>query len=111
MRPPPTRAPADPPRRILFACYDFRIGGHSAYTLNLARALEAAGAPVIGTSPESIDIAEDRERFQEFVDRLRLNQPANRTARDLQGAIFAARHEAQLTAEAERALPGPLRWP
>jgi carbamoyl-phosphate synthase large subunit len=66
-----------------------QFGGQTP--LNLARALEAAGAPIIGTSPESIDIAEDRERFQEFVDRLQLKQPANRIARDLQGAIHAAR--------------------
>ncbi len=66
-----------------------QFGGQTP--LNLAHALEAAGAPIIGTSAESIDIAEDRERFQEFVERLHLKQPANRTARDLQGAIFAAR--------------------
>jgi carbamoyl-phosphate synthase large subunit len=66
-----------------------QFGGQTP--LNLAHALQAAGAPIIGTSAESIDIAEDRERFQEFVERLRLNQPANRTARDLQGAIHAAR--------------------
>jgi carbamoyl-phosphate synthase large subunit len=66
-----------------------QFGGQTP--LNLAKALEAAGAPIIGTSVESIDIAEDRERFQEFVDRLDLRQPANRTARDLQGATFAAR--------------------
>ena len=66
-----------------------QFGGQTP--LNLAKALEAAGAPIIGTSVDSIDIAEDRERFQEFVERLQLKQPANRTARDLQGAIHAAR--------------------
>jgi carbamoyl-phosphate synthase large subunit len=66
-----------------------QFGGQTP--LNLAHALESAGAPIIGTSAESIDIAEDRERFQEFVDWLHLRQPANRTARDLQGAIHAAR--------------------
>jgi carbamoyl-phosphate synthase large subunit len=66
-----------------------QFGGQTP--LNLAHALETAGAPIIGTSAESIDIAEDRERFQEFVERLQLKQPANRTARDLQGAIHAAR--------------------
>ena len=45
--------------------------------LKLARALEAAGAPIIGTSPDSIDIAEDRERFQQLVDKLELKQPPN----------------------------------
>jgi carbamoyl-phosphate synthase large subunit len=48
--------------------------------LKLARDLEAAGAPIIGTSPDSIDLAEDRERFQHLVDRLGLRQPPNRTA-------------------------------
>ena len=47
--------------------------------LKLARALEAAGVPVIGTSPDAIDRAEDRERFQQAVDRLKLKQPANAT--------------------------------
>ena len=49
--------------------------------LKLSRALEKAGAPIIGTSPESIDIAEDRERFQKLVEQLKLLQPANATAR------------------------------
>jgi carbamoyl-phosphate synthase large subunit len=48
--------------------------------LKLARDLEAAGAPIIGTSPDSIDLAEDRERFQHLVDSLGLRQPPNRTA-------------------------------
>jgi len=55
--------------------------------LNLARALEAAGAPIIGTSPDSIDLAEDRERFKELVDQLELRQPPNRTARSKEQAI------------------------
>ena len=49
--------------------------------LKLAKSLEAAGVPIIGTSPESIDIAEDRERFQKLLVKLNLLQPANRTAR------------------------------
>ena len=49
--------------------------------LKLARALEAAGVPIIGTSPDSIDVAEDRERFQKLLTRLGLLQPPNRTAR------------------------------
>src|SRR5207344_2165950 len=61
-----------------------QFGGQTP--LNLAKALEAAGAPIIGTSVDSIDIAEDRQRFQDLVNRLDLKQPANRTARDLQGA-------------------------
>lgn len=49
--------------------------------LKLARALEANGVPIIGTSPESIDVAEDRERFQKLLNKLGLRQPPNRTAR------------------------------
>ena len=49
--------------------------------LKLARALEAEGAPIIGTSPDSIDLAEDRERFQQMVEKLNLLQPPNRIAR------------------------------
>ncbi|MDH3620864.1 MAG: carbamoyl-phosphate synthase large subunit [Gammaproteobacteria bacterium] len=48
--------------------------------LKLARDLEAAGAPIIGTSPDSIDLAEDRERFQKLVEDLALRQPPNRVA-------------------------------
>ncbi|MFW8565502.1 carbamoyl-phosphate synthase large subunit [Orrella sp. 11846] len=49
--------------------------------LKLARDLEANGVPIIGTSPDSIDVAEDRERFQKLLNKLGLRQPANRTAR------------------------------
>ncbi|MEN8261191.1 MAG: ATP-grasp domain-containing protein, partial [Pseudomonadota bacterium] len=56
-----------------------------------ARALEAAGAPIIGTSPDSIDLAEDRERFQKLVDRLNLKQPPNTTARSVEEAVLGAR--------------------
>jgi carbamoyl-phosphate synthase large subunit len=55
--------------------------------LKLARDLEAAGAPIIGTSPDSIDLAEDRERFKELVESLGLKQPANRTARSKEEAV------------------------
>src|SRR5437764_12633473 len=48
--------------------------------LKLARALEANGVPIIGTSPDSIDVAEDRERFQRLLQRLELKQPANPSA-------------------------------
>ncbi len=58
--------------------------------LKLARALEAAGAPVIGTSPDSIDLAEDRERFQQLVEELELLQPPNRTARSTEEAVRLA---------------------
>jgi len=59
--------------------------------LKLARDLEAAGVPIIGTSPDSIDLAEDRERFQKLVDRLGLKQPPNRTARTEEDAIRLAK--------------------
>ena len=58
--------------------------------LKLARALEAAGAPIIGTSPDSIDLAEDRERFQKLLHTLDLKQPPNCTARSLEEAIQGA---------------------
>ena len=58
--------------------------------LKLARDLAANGVPIIGTSPDMIDMAEDRERFQQMLHRLNLNQPPNRTARTEQAAIVAA---------------------
>jgi carbamoyl-phosphate synthase large subunit len=58
--------------------------------LKLARALEANGVPIIGTSPESIDVAEDRERFQKLLVKLNLRQPPNRTARTEADAIAMA---------------------
>ncbi len=59
--------------------------------LKLARALEANGVPIIGTSPDSIDLAEDRERFQKLVDDLGLKQPPNRTARSADEALVLAK--------------------
>jgi carbamoyl-phosphate synthase large subunit len=56
-----------------------QFGGQTP--LKLARDLEANGVPIIGTSPDMIDMAEDRERFQKLLTRLRLNQPPNRSAR------------------------------
>ena len=58
-----------------------QFGGQTP--LNLARALEAAGVPIIGTSPESIDLAEDRERFRLVIERLGLKQPPNGSATQL----------------------------
>ena len=58
--------------------------------LKLARALAAAGAPIIGTTPDSIDLAEDRERFQGLIEGLGLHQPPNRTARALDEALLGA---------------------
>jgi carbamoyl-phosphate synthase large subunit len=55
--------------------------------LKLARELAAAGVPIIGTSAESIDVAEDRERFQQLLTKLKLRQPPNRTARSAEEAV------------------------
>jgi carbamoyl-phosphate synthase large subunit len=66
-----------------------QFGGQTP--LKLSRALEDAGAPIIGTTPESIDVAEDRERFQMLVKSLGLKQPANATARNEEQAVRLAR--------------------
>ncbi len=66
-----------------------QFGGQTP--LNLAKALATAGAPIIGTSVESIDRAEDRQLFQELVDKLGLKQPPNGTALDVPHALRAAR--------------------
>ena len=58
--------------------------------LKLARALEAAGVPIIGTSPDAIDHAEDRERFQQMVEKLNLLQPPNRLAFSADTAVSLA---------------------
>jgi carbamoyl-phosphate synthase large subunit len=58
--------------------------------LKLARDLERNGVPIIGTSPDMIDMAEDRERFQQMLNRLGLKQPPNRTARTEAAALAAA---------------------
>ncbi|RKF15593.1 carbamoyl-phosphate synthase large subunit [Alginatibacterium sediminis] len=58
--------------------------------LKLARELEAAGVPIIGTSPDAIDRAEDRERFQQAVIRLGLLQPENETVSTTEDAVIAA---------------------
>jgi carbamoyl-phosphate synthase large subunit len=66
-----------------------QFGGQTP--LKLSRALEEAGAPIIGTTPDSIDVAEDRERFQQLVRTLGLKQPANATARNEDQAVQLAR--------------------
>jgi carbamoyl-phosphate synthase large subunit len=66
-----------------------QFGGQTP--LNLAKGLEAAGARILGTSPDAIDRAEDRKRFQDIVRRLDLRQPDNDTATDIKGALKAAR--------------------
>ena len=58
--------------------------------LKLARDLEKAGVPIIGTSPDSIDLAEDRERFQQMIQKLELRQPPNATARSEEQAVGLA---------------------
>jgi carbamoyl-phosphate synthase large subunit len=66
-----------------------QFGGQTP--LNLARGLEAAGVPIIGTSPAAIDRAENRDLFQEIVHKLNLNQPDNDTAMDVEQALVAAK--------------------
>ena len=58
--------------------------------LKLARELEAAGVPIIGTSPDAIDRAEDRERFQKAIQRLQMKQPENDTVTTVESAIISA---------------------
>ena len=65
-----------------------QFGGQTP--LNLAKGLEAAGAPILGTSPDAIDRAEDRKRFQEIVHLLELKQPDNDTAMDVTEAVRSA---------------------
>ena len=65
-----------------------QFGGQTP--LKLARDLEANGVPIIGTTPDMIDMAEDRERFQRMIDRAGLRQPPNRTARTEAEAVKAA---------------------
>ena len=65
-----------------------QFGGQTP--LKLARALEAAGVPIIGTTPDQIDRAEDRERFQQMIQALSLRQPANTTVRSVEAAVAAA---------------------
>ncbi|HTP72389.1 MAG TPA: carbamoyl-phosphate synthase large subunit [Burkholderiaceae bacterium] len=67
-----------------------QFGGQTP--LKLALELERAGVPIIGTTPDSIDVAEDRERFQKLLHELKLKQPPNRTARTEEAAIQLA-HE------------------
>ena len=65
-----------------------QFGGQTP--LKLALALERAGVPIIGTPPDSIDLAEDRERFKELLERLELRQPQNGTARSADEALRVA---------------------
>ncbi len=65
-----------------------QFGGQTP--LNLARGLEAAGVKIVGTSPDMIDAAEDRQRFQEILERVNLHQPPNGTATDVEHARVVA---------------------
>ena len=65
-----------------------QLGGQTP--LKLSQALESAGIPILGTSPDAIDLAEDRERFQELLQRLDLKQPANGIARSEDEALKVA---------------------
>jgi carbamoyl-phosphate synthase large subunit len=66
-----------------------QFGGQTP--LNLAKPLESAGVKIIGTSVDSIDMAEDRKRFAQLIDSLGLKQPANGTATDLTSALASSR--------------------
>jgi carbamoyl-phosphate synthase large subunit len=65
-----------------------QFGGQTP--LKLAQALEDHGVPIIGTTPDAIDLAEDRERFQKMIEKLKLLQPPNAIARSMEEAINAA---------------------
>ena len=65
-----------------------QLGGQTP--LRLTKPLEAAGVPILGTAPDSIDIAEDRGRFEALADRLGITQPANGTARSVEEAVKVA---------------------
>ncbi|MFV3127863.1 carbamoyl-phosphate synthase large subunit [Niveispirillum sp. KHB5.9] len=65
-----------------------QFGGQTP--LKLAKALEEAGLPILGTTPDAIDLAEDRERFQRLLHKLELRQPANGLARSLEEAVAVA---------------------
>ncbi len=67
-----------------------QFGGQTP--LNLAKALEEAGAPIIGTSPDSIERAEDRKRFRDVVEKLGLKQPKNETVTSVEEAVEVADH-------------------
>src|SRR5258705_8083841 len=66
-----------------------QLGGQTP--LKLAAALEAADVPILGTSPDAIDLAEDPDRFLELLHKLDLKQPENGTARDIETAVKVAR--------------------
>src|SRR5262249_58584555 len=66
-----------------------QFGGQTP--LNLAKALSGHEVPIIGTSVDSIETAEDREKFNKLIEQLQLKQPASGTTQDLQEALHIAR--------------------
>ena len=66
-----------------------QLGGQTP--LQLTKPLDAAGVPILGTSPDAIDIAEDRERFEELADKLGVTQPPNGIARSVEEAVAVAK--------------------
>jgi carbamoyl-phosphate synthase large subunit len=78
--------------------------------LKLALDLERAGVPIIGTTPDSIDIAEDRERFQQLLHELGLKQPPNRTARTEEAALVLATRSATRWWCARATCWAAVRW-
>src|SRR6185369_2790461 len=66
-----------------------QFGGQTP--LKLAQPLEDAGIPILGTSPDAIDLAEDRERFQQLLHKLEIAQPVNAIARTPEEAFAGAR--------------------
>ena len=66
-----------------------QLGGQTP--LKLAKGLEAAGIPILGTSPEAIDLAEDRKRFDKLTRELGVTQPPNGTAVTVEQAVEVAR--------------------
>jgi len=86
-----------------------QFGGQTP--LKLARALESAGVPIIGTTPDQIDRAEDRERFQKMIQALDLLQPANTTVRSVDAAVAAAQgYWLSLSLFAPLMFWGGVRW-
>ena len=95
-----------------------QFGGQTP--LNLSRALATAGVPIIGTSVDTIEAAEDREKFQQLLERLDLRQPANGIARNMATARMeakkvgfpgagAAQFRARRTGHGDLLRPGPVR--
>ena len=85
-----------------------QLGGQTP--LKLSHHLERAGVPILGTSPDAIDLAEDRERFQGLLHRLGLRQPANATAKDAAEALEKAKDSASRSSSARPTCWAAGRW-